>query len=410
MVDNKKQASQQSRRGSGAGDPGGLPKAPPPGTRETLENSGWRVTDVDNKMGTVRLMSPTGVANWYPQEQYPPFNEPNAQPMSDRARAHLLREDAMTGWTETLHDRPWEDGLLPRSRAAELPDETMQPAGDSASGLIAATVVAVQPATTEAATAVAVPAVAVPAVAVPAVAVPSGGGSTTYRPDVTTATPVILTLENLANIEKGDATHASANTALKYIRDTHEEPRGYNTIQTYDLTNVDTIPVAKLNRGAFTRYSFDHSVMKPWDWRTMFKLFKPNLQQQLIGEGILTLELVPIPFSYDIARHNAAKEQRNPYDIDAPVPVWDFIVIHLDSKQDSGMNSFRFHPRQTGGKCDISNDIDPARMNEPVAGRGNSDGAGTYKRCWWQIYNQSVCNQPRPKGVGKGKGKTKASG
>jgi hypothetical protein len=90
------------------------------------------------------------------------------------------------------------------------------------------------------------------------------------------------------------------------------------------------------------------------------------------------------------------------------VPVWDFIVIHLDSKQDSGMNSFRFHPRQTGGKCDISPDIDPARMNEPVAGRGNSDGAGTYKRCWWQIYNQSVCNQPRPKGVGKGK--TKASG
>jgi hypothetical protein len=171
------------------------------------------------------------------------------------------------------------------------------------------------------------------------------------------------------------------------------------------LTDVDTVPVARLVKGEKTRYNFDFSVTKPWDWRTMFKLFKPNLQQQLIGEGILTLELVPIPFSYDHARHNAAKEQRLPYDTDAPVPVWDFIVIHLDSTKDSGLSSVRFHPSQKGGRCHCSAVIDPARMSEPVAGRGNSDGAGSYKRGWSQIYNQTVCNQPRPKGVGKGKTK-----
>ena len=84
--------------------------------------------------------------------------------------------------------------------------------------------------------------------------------------------------------------------------------------------------------------------------------------------------------SYDHKREHFAKHGGvRVADVDgkpAPVPVWDFVIHRCDGER------VRLHPNQTHKKVSISmiGEPIPTAADGPKAGRGLSDGRGTFKR------------------------------
>ncbi len=62
--------------------------------------------------------------------------------------------------------------------------------------------------------------------------------------------------------------------------------------------------------------------------------------RRIVGPGITKISLEAIERSYDHKRHHAAHELGRPYDSNAPVPVWGFVVDRTDGTR------ARFHPDQ----------------------------------------------------------------
>ena len=60
---------------------------------------------------------------------------------------------------------------------------------------------------------------------------------------------------------------------------------------------------------------------------------------------------MPIPGSRDNARHQAAKEQGWRYPNDAPVPVWDFVIVRSDGSEKA------LHPQQTTRKIMVRDSV-----------------------------------------------------
>ena len=52
------------------------------------------------------------------------------------------------------------------------------------------------------------------------------------------------------------------NTALKYIRDSHEEPRGTPTVEFVDLFDKDPYRIHTLRRGTGEDYSFEAAMVR----------------------------------------------------------------------------------------------------------------------------------------------------
>ena len=73
------------------------------------------------------------------------------------------------------------------------------------------------------------------------------------------------------------------NDALKFIRDTHEDPRGTPKVELVDLFEVERpYEIMTLVRDTGMDYKFQEP-LQPWSWRKMLKAIKPELRGQIFG-------------------------------------------------------------------------------------------------------------------------------
>ena len=182
------------------------------------------------------------------------------------------------------------------------------------------------------------------------------------------------------------------NVALKWIRDSHEDPPGNPTTDCVDLTGSDPYQIGVLQKNTGMAYQFTEGETQPWSWRQMLAALNARAKALVLGSNP-TLDVVritcgPVAGSYDHKRWNAARMLGLPYDGDASVPVWDFFVTRSDG------TTVRFHTNLNNNKVEVAM-VDGASANlvlpqPPRAGKGRSDGPGTYKRQTRGNYDESV--------------------
>ena len=112
--------------------------------------------------------------------------------------------------------------------------------------------------------------------------------------------------------------------------------------------------------------------------------FDDDTLTRIIGPGVTGIFCLPIgpdgiltgASSYDHKREHFAKHGGVRFADAAPVPVWDFVIHRGDGER------VRVHPNQTNKKVSISPFGAPilTAADGPEAGRGLSDGRGTFKR------------------------------
>ena len=196
------------------------------------------------------------------------------------------------------------------------------------------------------------------------------------------------------------------NTALKWIRDSHENPRGHPTVEEVDLTDSDPLQIGVLVKTQGMDYGFaPGGVTQPWSWREMLAAMPQKARARILGDparGVVRITCAPVQGSYDHKRHFAAKKLRRPFDQTASVPVWDFHV-----QLDNGRR-VRFHTSYTGSNVEVAEITPlpaPALPGPPRRGKGLSDGPGTYRRITEANYNprpRTRSNSPPRRGGGKG--------
>ena len=171
------------------------------------------------------------------------------------------------------------------------------------------------------------------------------------------------------------------NTALKSIRDSNEYPRGFPSVEKVDLFETDPFYILTLKKLPKTEYEM-MLPWQPWSWRKFLNAFTDDTLEDIVGGGVTEFVCMPIPNSYDHKRWHAAIQERKPYPEDAPVPVWDFVVTRIDGTKK------RIHPSLQGKKnCKVSSwDFDYEKSG-PKAGKGKSDGQGTFQRMIANTYD-----------------------
>ena len=222
--------------------------------------------------------------------------------------------------------------------------------------------------------------------------------------------PIALEVRySLAQIRehRGDQRSDLSNVALKWLRDTHEDPPGHPNVEEVDLTDQRIIQIGQIIRNKGPLYRFHATNTQPWSWLLMIKGFGPDVQTRIVGNGLVSIKLMPIPNTYDHKRAKAQADNRTPYEVDN-VPIWDFVVLRRDGTQ------VRFHPNLKGGKVTIVGMEDvPLSIAHPKAGPGLSDGPGTFRAMVNRAYpgGQTVrAHPPMPKGAGKGNDEGNAAG
>ena len=110
-----------------------------------------------------------------------------------------------------------------------------------------------------------------------------------------------------------------SNTALKYIRDTHENPPGYPRVPFVDITHKDPLPIGVLLRTTGMGYAFQENATQPWSWRQMVAGWGEEAREKICGCGVEAICCMPLRGSFDKKRIHAAKTLQKPYDPDAPV-------------------------------------------------------------------------------------------
>ena len=79
----------------------------------------------------------------------------------------------------------------------------------------------------------------------------------------------------------GDQPWKLNNDALKFIRDTNEDPRGTPEVVCVDLFD-EPREIMTLVRDTGMDYKFQEP-LQPWSWRKMLKAMKPELRDQIFG-------------------------------------------------------------------------------------------------------------------------------
>ena len=180
------------------------------------------------------------------------------------------------------------------------------------------------------------------------------------------------------------------NSALKWLRDSNESPRGTPTVVGVDLTPHDTIRFARLERTTGTAYAFSSTDTVSWSWKAMLAEFPTATLLELLGTdntrggGITSIRCEPLAGSYDHKRHHAAVQESNPFPACAPVPIWDFVVYNVAG------HGFRFHPNQTNRKVSLSHVSTTPLADVPASGRGGTSGAGTFRACVQASYSRQT--------------------
>ena len=86
------------------------------------------------------------------------------------------------------------------------------------------------------------------------------------------------------------------NTALKYLRDAHEMPRGTPTLEGLDLTS-DEVMIKTLVELGGQAYSF-RAPLQPWSWRKMLNgMNDENLRKAVGDSGVERVFIAPLPGS-----------------------------------------------------------------------------------------------------------------
>ena len=127
---------------------------------------------------------------------------------------------------------------------------------------------------------------------------------------------------------------------------------------------------------------------QPWSWRRMLAGFNDATLERIVGPGVRRIVCMAIAGSYDHKRHHAARMAQRPYPPNAPVPVWDFVVERTDGTR------VRFHVGQTKRKVEIADYDFALERDGPAAGRGQSDGPGTYRAMLANTHNEVGAVQP----------------
>ena len=218
-----------------------------------------------------------------------------------------------------------------------------------------------------------------------------------------TRIPIVATNDDVRNTPITQGWKLN-NSALKYLRDFEgENPRGV-PVGPIELTGsfIHQIGViVKTHDGTDQGmdYSWKPDATTPWSWKQMFAQMPADMFAKIVGANhICRITLEPVPGACDQKRHHAAKicNTQVPFPDDAPVPVWGFHVLTSDGRV------HRFHPDYTKRRAATSLVLGVANNlpAPPDAGRGGSDGLGTYRRI--TDGNYDVVER---KGGGKGKGK-----
>ncbi len=205
--------------------------------------------------------------------------------------------------------------------------------------------------------------------AAPAAAAPAFAGS------------VAATVEEMrelrSHLKTDRASHAIHNTALKWLRDTNENPAGVPRVEAgslvvgVDITLQDPLQIGVLHRAKGTSYTFVEHQSQEWSWRAMLASFPDDVLEQVVGCGVERIWCMPLAGSYDHKRHHAARLGEGPA-LMGQAPIWDFVAVQADSTQ------VRFHPQQTSRKVEVTSITNAPPSRPPRAGLGGSDGPGTY--------------------------------
>ena len=84
------------------------------------------------------------------------------------------------------------------------------------------------------------------------------------------------------------------NTALKWLRDTHENPPGIPTVPELDLTSQEEIMIQTLVEPGGQDYSFTEP-LQAWSWRKMLNGFnEENLIKAVGGTGVRRFYIAPL--------------------------------------------------------------------------------------------------------------------
>ena len=200
------------------------------------------------------------------------------------------------------------------------------------------------------------------------------------------------------------------NIALKWIRDTSEDPPGVPRVNLVDLTEKDPMAIGVIDRTRGIAYRFKPWESQPWSWREMLAAMPKHTLDRILGSdpatGVRWITCEPVDGSYDHKRWHAAHQPGGtPFAENTRVPVWDFHVYRTDGVV------VRFHTSLTNNKVEVAtvSGRDGAALvlpGPPAAGKGTSDGRGTYRR----QTNGNYDPPPPRKGKGKGKGKDEPPG
>ena len=192
------------------------------------------------------------------------------------------------------------------------------------------------------------------------------------------------------------------NVALKWFRDSHENPPGTPTTECVDLTDSDTIQIGVIERNTGMEYAFKENERQPWSWRQMLAGLSPAAKDLVLGAnatlGVVRITCQPVPGSYDHKRWHAARHIGRPYAADAEVRVWDFFVTRTDG------TTVRFHTNYKDKKVQVAS-VDGAQTplqlpGPPQKGKGKSDGPGTYRRKTTGNYEHIVGSSKTDRGGG----------
>ena len=169
------------------------------------------------------------------------------------------------------------------------------------------------------------------------------------------------------------------NAALKWLRDTHENPMGFPTVETVELTDTDPLDIGVIEKPSGMDYSFKgRGERTPWSWRQMLAGMSAAAKDLVLGSrprlGVVRIWCGPVLGSYDHKRWHAARHIGRPFEIGAPAPVWDFFVERTDG------SVVRFHTNYANNKVEVADENEPRVLPGPPArGKGRSDGKGTYR-------------------------------
>ena len=124
---------------------------------------------------------------------------------------------------------------------------------------------------------------------------------------------VVATIDQIRDLRQGvQPPRAQHNTALKFLRDRHENPPGRPTVPRVDITRDDPLDIGVLQRGRGMAYTFVENQSQPWSWRPMLASLPNDVLQQVVGEGVLTITCEPGLNSYDHRRHHEARMREGP--------------------------------------------------------------------------------------------------